>query len=156
LARGGKGASEGDTAAGAAVLTVATAAADAADAAISIACLVSRHAVGYTPCTAAWAAALAAARTVPTPLRLKPVDPGVGGTGDGMAAGEGTGGGEAAGASGWETAGEGGWGDAVALCTNKKEEEVGGPVMGTVGDTGTGMVRGRRPRSRRRRRRLPH
>jgi len=58
---------EGDTAPGAAVLNVATAAADAADAAISISCLVSRHAVGYTPCTAAWAAALAAARTVPAP-----------------------------------------------------------------------------------------
>jgi len=73
-----------------------------------------------------------------------------------MAAGEGTGGGKAVGATGRETAGEGGGRDAIALCTIKKEGEVGGPLMGTVGDAGTGMVRGRRSRSRRRRRRLPH
>jgi len=46
---------------------------------------------------------------------------------------------------GRESAGEGGGGDAIALCTNKKEEEVEGLVMGTVGDAGTGIVRGRRP-----------
>jgi len=71
-----------------------------------------------------------------------------------MSAGEGTGGGEAAGARGPGTAGEGDGGDETALCTYNIEEEVGGPVMGTVGDAGTGMVPGRRPRSRQRRRRL--
>jgi len=73
-----------------------------------------------------------------------------------MAAGEGTGGGKEVGATGRETAGEGGGRDALALCTIRKEGVVGGPLMGTVGDAGTVMVRGRGPQLRRRRRRLPH